>query len=118
MSSMASADRPKPVPGRCWCINLLTSGTFGDGDAAGFTTGDETETDFEDLYVGWRNEMFEVSAGSQNITIGDGFLVNGDALNFGKGFEAIPGAPIWIGEGLLAGGAQGVQEESYAEAWR
>ncbi|MCW8905272.1 hypothetical protein [Sedimenticola sp.] len=74
-------------------INLLTSGTFGDGDAAGFTTGDETETDFEDLYVGWRNEMFEVSAGSQNITIGDGFLINGDALNFGKGFEAIPGAP-------------------------
>lgn len=73
--------------------NLVTSGTFGDGDAAGFTTGDETETDFEDLYVGWRNEMFEFSFGSQNVTLGDGFLINGDSLNFGKGFEAIPGAP-------------------------
>ncbi len=73
--------------------NLLTSGTFGDGDAAGFTTGDETETAFEDLYVGWRNENFELSVGSQNISIGDGFLINGDALNLGKGFDAIPGAP-------------------------
>ncbi len=37
--------------------------------------------------------MFELSVGSQNISIGDGFLINGDALNLGEGFDAIPGAP-------------------------
>lgn len=74
-------------------FNLITAGTFGDGDAAGFTTGNETETDFEDLFFGWRNEMIDISLGSQNFSIGDGFLINGDALNFGEGFAAIPGAP-------------------------
>jgi len=74
-------------------FNLLTSGTFGDGDAAGFTTGDELETDIEDLFVGWRNDKFDISLGSQNFSIGDGFIINGDALNFGEGFSQIPGAP-------------------------
>jgi len=73
--------------------NVLASFTSGDGDAAGFTTGDESEVDFEDLYAGWRNEHFEVSAGSQRLVIGDGWLINGDALNFGKGFGVIPDAP-------------------------
>lgn len=81
-------------PGQLFgAANLLTSATFGDGDAAGFTTGDESKTDFEDLYVGWRDDHIEFSVGSQNITIGDGFLINGDALNLGEGFDAIPGAP-------------------------
>ena len=81
-------------PGRLFgAANLLTSATFGDGDAAGFTTGDESKTDFEDLYVGWRDDHVEFSLGSQNIIIGDGFLINGDALNLGKGFDVIPGAP-------------------------
>ena len=81
-------------PGRLFgAANLLTSATFGDGDAAGFTTGDESKTDIEDLYVGWRDDHVEFSFGSQNIIIGDGFLINGDALNLGKGFDAIPGAP-------------------------
>tara|TARA_R110002167_G_scaffold1696_1_gene8163 strand:+ start:2193 stop:3566 length:1374 start_codon:yes stop_codon:yes gene_type:complete len=82
--------------------NLISTATWGDGDAAGFTTGDEAQTDIEDLYVGWRSGKllsalgengFEISLGSQNVTIGDGFLINGDALSFGKGFDAIPGAP-------------------------
>lgn len=70
-------------------ISGLTSGTWGDGDAAGLTTGDETETDIEDLYLGYRNDLFEFSAGRQNITIGDGFILNGDALNMGEGLDGI-----------------------------
>ncbi|MBY4678743.1 alginate export family protein [Marinobacterium arenosum] len=74
-------------------VNLLTSASFGDGDAAGFTTGDESDTELEDAFVGWRNELVELSFGRQNITMGDGFLLNGDSLNFGEGFDFIPGAP-------------------------
>lgn len=78
--------------------NLMTTATWGDGDAAGFTTGDERETDFEDLYAGVRTEMFEISAGRQNVTIGDGFIMNGDALNLGAGFDD-------FGQSLNRGGA-------------
>ena len=75
-------------------ISLIASGTFGDGDAGGFTTGDERETDIEDLYVGFRKGAFDLSVGAQNFAIGDGFLVNGDALSFGDGFnDVIPGIP-------------------------
>ena len=74
--------------------NLLSSGTWGDGDAAGFSDGSERTTKFEDAYLGWRSdELFaplgkdgvDLSFGRQNIAIGDGFLINGDALNMGKG---------------------------------
>ncbi|MEH6469850.1 MAG: alginate export family protein [Halopseudomonas sp.] len=83
-------------------VSVLAGGTFGDGDAAGFTTGDEFETDLEDAYIGWRSgnliealgeNGLEISVGRQNLAIGDGFLINGDALNFGEGFEQIPGSP-------------------------
>ncbi len=70
-------------------VNALSSGTWGDGDAAGLTTGDERETDIEDMYAGYRNNMFEISFGRQNITIGDGFILNGDGLNMGKGLDGI-----------------------------
>ncbi|WP_207062997.1 hypothetical protein [Motiliproteus sp. SC1-56] len=82
--------------------SLLTSLTRGDGDAAGFTSGDEDETDVEDLYVGWRSgnlipglgeNGFEVSVGRQNVTLGDGFLINGDALNLGEGFKDLGVSP-------------------------
>lgn len=66
--------------------NALTSGVWGDGDALGAQTGDERETEIEDLYAGFRNDVFEISAGRQNVTIGDGFLLNGDSLNLGEGF--------------------------------
>ncbi|MBR9884218.1 MAG: hypothetical protein GYB21_11410, partial [Oceanospirillales bacterium] len=70
-------------------VNALTSGTWGDGDAAGLSTGDERETDIEDLYVGYRTDMVEFSFGRQNLTIGDGFILNGDGLNMGKGLDGI-----------------------------
>ncbi|MBF5058019.1 hypothetical protein Y5W_03313 [Alcanivorax sp. 521-1] len=75
-------------------LNALSGGTWGDGDAAGFSNGDERETDVEDAYLGWRSgDLFPalgedgvaVSAGRQAITLGDGFLIAGDALNFGEG---------------------------------
>jgi len=74
--------------------NMLSSGTWGDGDAAGFTDGTERTTKFEDAYLGWRSgKLFEamgedgvdLSFGRQNIVVGDGFLIDGDALNLGKG---------------------------------
>ncbi|TBW58178.1 hypothetical protein EZI54_04805 [Marinobacter halodurans] len=79
--------------------NAVSSGTWGDGDALGVTTGDERETDVEDLYVGYRNDLFELSAGRQNITIGDGFILNGDSLNLGKGpgpSELNRGGAYWL----------------------
>ena len=65
-------------------INILTGGTWGDGDAAGFSNGTERDTDLEDAFVGWRNDMIDFSFGRQNLSFGDGFLINGDALNFGS----------------------------------
>ena len=69
----------------------VSSGTFGDGDAAGITTGDERKTSLEQWNLGWRNGSAEeatidASIGRQNVQIADGFLVAGDALNFGKGY--------------------------------
>ena len=36
-------------------VSVLSSATWGDGDAAGFTTGDERTTDIENEYLGWRS---------------------------------------------------------------
>ena len=80
-------------------VNALSSGTWGDGDALGVTNGDERRTDFEDIYIGYRIDLFEFSVGRQNITIGDGFLMNGDSLNFGKGAgpsELNRGGAYWL----------------------
>lgn len=69
----------------------LSSGTFGDGDAASITTGDERKTSLEQWTLGWRNgpaeeATIDASVGRQSVVIADGFLVAGDALNFGKGY--------------------------------
>ncbi|WP_271407794.1 hypothetical protein [Pseudomonas sp. Q1-7] len=89
-------------------FNMLSSGTWGDGDAAGFTDGTERTTKIEDAYLGWRSgQLFEalgqdgveVSFGRQNLMIGDGFLINGDALNLGKGLadgEFNRGGAYWL----------------------
>ncbi|WP_353110347.1 hypothetical protein [Salinisphaera dokdonensis] len=94
-------------------FNLLSSATRGDGDAGGFTTGKEEDTQVEDAYIGWRSgdlvpwlgeDGIDLSFGSQSFTIGDGFLVNGDSLNFGEGFEPLSDAGI-APSGLSRGGA-------------
>lgn len=75
-------------------FSLLSSGTWGDGDAAGFSDGSERTTKIEDAYLGWRSanlftalgeDGVDLSFGRQNIVIGDGFLIQGDALNLGHG---------------------------------
>ncbi|VVO95609.1 hypothetical protein PS903_02511 [Pseudomonas fluorescens] len=86
-------------------FSLLSSGTWGDGDAAGFTEGTERRTAVEDAYLGWRSgSLFptlgengiEFSAGRQEVIVGDGFLIKGDALNFGD---------VDLGENYDRGGA-------------
>lgn len=86
-------------------FSLLSSGTWGDGDAAGFTEGSERRTAVEDAYLGWKSgDLFptlgangiDISAGRQKIVIGDGFLINGDALNLGD---------VDLGENFDRGGA-------------
>ncbi|NBA96272.1 hypothetical protein GUY40_15155 [Pseudomonas sp. R5(2019)] len=73
-------------------FNLVSSGTFGSGDAAGYTDGSERRTAVDRKYLGWRSgDLFpalgtdglEFSAGSQKIRVGDGFIINGDGLSVG-----------------------------------
>lgn len=68
----------------------LGSGTFGEGDAGGFSIGKERKNSLEQWITGWRNAStdkvsVDLSIGRQNIQIADGFIVAGDALNMGKG---------------------------------
>lgn len=81
-------------------VSALASGTFGDGDAGGFTSGDERRVAIEDAYVGWRSGQmfpglgengFDVSIGRQEVVLGDGFLIAGDALNFGDALDELAG---------------------------
>ena len=94
-------------------FNLLSSATRGDGDAGGFSTGKEEDTQVEDAYIGWTSgdlvpwlgeDGIDLSVGSQSFTIGDGFLINGDSLNFGEGFQPLADAGI-APSGLSRGGA-------------
>lgn len=68
-------------------INSMSTGAWGDGEASGTSNGEERKTAIEDLYIGYRTDQVELSAGRQNITIGDGFILNGDALNFGEAID-------------------------------
>ncbi|OKO32423.1 hypothetical protein [Acinetobacter baumannii] len=72
--------------------NLVSAGTWGDGDAAGFTDGSERATKIEDAFVGWKSgdlipwlghNGLDISFGRQNICFGDGFLICADAPNVG-----------------------------------
>ena len=66
-------------------LDLVSSASFGDGDAAGWSVGDERTSKIENAYLGWRSDILEISGGRQNVVVGDGFLISGDALNIGKG---------------------------------
>ncbi|WP_455927845.1 hypothetical protein [Pseudomonas capeferrum] len=76
--------------------NLVSSGTWGDGDASGVTTGSERTTKFDEAFAGWRSgELFpalgkdgvDLSFGRQVIMLGDGFIINDDGPNLGKGVD-------------------------------
>ncbi|MBD3641449.1 MAG: hypothetical protein HUJ18_10700 [Marinobacter sp.] len=91
-------------------VNLVSSGTWGDGDAGGITSGNERETALEDAYLGWRSgnlvpalgeDGLDLSFGRQQFAIGDGFLINSDALNFGDalngpGLDFDRGGAYWL----------------------
>lgn len=82
-------------------LSGITSGTFADGDAAGFTTGKERDTDLEELFIGVKYKNLDLSVGRQSLIIGDGFLINGDALNLGQGlsdddFDFDRGGAYWL----------------------
>jgi len=66
-------------------LDWVSSASFGDGDAAGWSIGDERTTKIENAYLGWRSDLLEISGGRQNVVVGDGFLISGDALNIGRG---------------------------------
>ncbi len=94
-------------------VGVLGTGTWGDGDAAGFTTGREGRVALEDAFAGWRSGTLlpafgengiDVSVGRQNFMLGEGFLIDGDAVNFGKGFDDLAAAGIAPGS-LDRGGA-------------
>lgn len=75
-------------------ISGVSTATWGDGDAAGFTAGTERKTDLEDAWLSWQSGSalpwlgyngLEISAGRQFASLGDGFLLHGDVVSFGKG---------------------------------
>ena len=72
-------------------LGALAQGTWGDGDAGGYTTGRERDVDLEDAYLGWRTAAGTVdfSFGRQQFQLGDGFLIAGDRINLGKGLDVL-----------------------------
>ena len=73
-------------------VSALSSASWGDGDAADASSGDERETNWEDAYAGWKSgDLFpllgkdgvDFSLGRQGLVIGDGFVLKNDGLNFG-----------------------------------
>ncbi|MGE8065069.1 alginate export family protein [Pseudomonas sp. NPDC089569] len=65
-------------------VGIISSKLFGDGDAAGTSTGHEYRTDFDSAYAGWKNNWLDLSAGRQKYLMGDAFLIAGDQFNFGE----------------------------------
>jgi hypothetical protein len=72
-------------------LGAIAQGTWGDGDAGGYTNGRERDVDLEDAYLGWRSAggVVDVSFGRQLFVLGDGFLIASDRINLGKGLDAL-----------------------------
>lgn len=93
----------------------ITTGTWGDGDPAGWSIGGERRTNLEEAYVGWKSaDLFpalgkdgiDLSVGRQGLVIGDGFIIKNDGFNMGAG----------AGERLNRGGGYYVGlRQSYGE---
>lgn len=67
-------------------LGVIGLGTWGDGDAAGLTNGDESEIKIENAFVGWQSSdgLIDFSFGRQQFMLGDGFLIAGDAISLGN----------------------------------
>jgi hypothetical protein len=88
-----SGSQALPAGSLYGAFNLLSSASWGDGDAAGLSDGSERRTAVEDAYLGWRSgtslpwlgeDGLDISGGRQLVTLGDGFLIQGDPVNFGN----------------------------------
>lgn len=90
-------------------LSLVSSATWGDGDAGGLSNGTERRTSVEDAFAGWRSgDLFpalgsdgvDISMGRQVVKIGRGFLINDDGLNSGN---ALGGGGLGRGGGYYIG---------------
>lgn len=84
-------------------FSLVSSATWGDGDAGGNSDGSERTTKIEDAYLGWRSgDLFpalgqdgvDFSAGRQVVKLGRGFLINDDGTNLGNGPQGPNGGSL------------------------
>lgn len=88
-------------------LSGLGTASWGDGDAAGYSSGEEREFDVEDAYLGYRNPAFgsadtpwsvDLSAGRKKVVLGDGFLIGGDVVSLGDplGKEFDRGGAVYL----------------------
>jgi hypothetical protein len=84
-------------------VQGLSTWNLGTGDAAGFSVGNERQTTLGNAYIGWRSgdllpklghNAVDILFGRKFVKIGNGFLINGDALDFGNGFNNLIKAGI------------------------
>lgn len=87
-------------PGLYGGVGGIALGTFGGGDAGGYTRGDERRARLENAYAGFRtgDGLIDFSLGRQKFQLGDGFLIAGDAISLGNG-------PLVAGAKVNRGGA-------------
>ncbi|SFO78993.1 hypothetical protein SAMN03159304_05064 [Pseudomonas sp. NFACC24-1] len=80
-------------------FSMISTGSWGDGDAGGITAGNERETAVEDAYLGWKSgdlipalgtDGVDFSFGRQIVTV-DGFLITDDGFAPGNAFNPIEG---------------------------
>ncbi|MGV2455932.1 hypothetical protein [Acinetobacter seifertii] len=69
-------------------IGVFSSKVVGDGDAAGISKGNESYTKFNDSFIGWRNDVIDLSTGRQTYSMADNFLISGDQLNYGEKYDS------------------------------
>lgn len=74
-------------------VTVAAGTTTLDGELSGqFARGGDQAIDTDSAYVGWRNEVLDLSYGGQEFTVGDGFIL-GDG-NFNQGHD---NGQYWIG---------------------
>jgi len=59
-------------------LSIIGAGTGGDGSLGGnsFTAAGDTGFETEQAHVGWRYKDIDLSAGAQDFTVGDGFIIS------------------------------------------
>jgi hypothetical protein len=109
-------------------FNLISSGTWGDGDPGGISNGTERRTAAEEAFIGWKSgdsipalgkDGVDFSVGRQVVKFGSGFLLNDDGVNPGRGFEEgryDRGGAYYLGP-RLAFGKTAVLKLGGAEGW-